>query len=220
MSNLQDDTPSGKGNACAGPGPTPIETLYNGVRFRSRLEARWALFMDTIGVRWLYEHEGYELPSGRYLPDFWLPEIRGGCFVEIKPERPPRSEMMRYRDLVLSARHTLFLFFCAPGQEVDWSWEHRDEEIDQELNGAPAIGFLWESSNFDLEAIEESVRFDAPFLWASCRACGRIGIAWEGREDRVCGSSCPGRIGAPPTRTDFTAAAKRANAHRFWEGGK
>lgn len=49
----------------------PIETFYKGYRFRSRLEARWAVFFDALGVKWEYEPEGFELPSGkRYLPDF------------------------------------------------------------------------------------------------------------------------------------------------------
>lgn len=52
-------------------GIKPIETYYNGYRFRSRLEARWAVFFDTLGVKYEYEPEGFALPSGRcYLPDF------------------------------------------------------------------------------------------------------------------------------------------------------
>ena len=48
-----------------------IETEYAGYKFRSRTEARWAVFFDTIGFKWQYEEEGYELPNGRwYLPDF------------------------------------------------------------------------------------------------------------------------------------------------------
>lgn len=47
------------------------ETEYNGHRFRSRLEARWAVFFDALGVEYEYEPEGFVLPSGRtYLPDF------------------------------------------------------------------------------------------------------------------------------------------------------
>jgi hypothetical protein len=49
----------------------PIETVYKGYRFRSRLEARWAVFLDALGTDWEYEPEGFELPGGkRYLPDF------------------------------------------------------------------------------------------------------------------------------------------------------
>ena len=49
----------------------PIETLYHGYRFRSRLEARWAVFFDSLGVKYEYEPEGFKLPDGSmYLPDF------------------------------------------------------------------------------------------------------------------------------------------------------
>lgn len=61
----------------------PIETHYNGLRFRSRLEARWAVFFDALGIEYEYEPEGFELPSGaRYLPDFRVKcyGTRGGAW--------------------------------------------------------------------------------------------------------------------------------------------
>lgn len=61
-----------------------IETTYNGYRFRSRLEARWAIFFDELKIKYQYELEGYELPNGmRYLPDFYIESM--DLFVEIKP---------------------------------------------------------------------------------------------------------------------------------------
>lgn len=70
----------------------PIETEYNGYRFRSRLEARWAVFFDAIGAKWEYEPEGFQLKDGtRYLPDFLLHGVRGrganeegDIYIEIK----------------------------------------------------------------------------------------------------------------------------------------
>jgi len=48
-----------------------IETEYLGYKFRSRLEARWAVFFDACGYQWEYEPEGFALPCGTYyLPDF------------------------------------------------------------------------------------------------------------------------------------------------------
>ena len=48
-----------------------IETEYNGYKFRSRLEARWAVFFDYLGVSYEYEPEGFTLSNGqKYLPDF------------------------------------------------------------------------------------------------------------------------------------------------------
>lgn len=67
-----------------------IETRYKGYRFRSRLEARWAVFFDTLGLTWEYEPEGFELSGGRrYLPDFRL-VVAGGVplYVEVKPQGP------------------------------------------------------------------------------------------------------------------------------------
>lgn len=60
-----------------------IETVYKGYRFRSRLEARWALYFDELGIEFEYELEGYEVAGTRYLPDFWLPEV--DTYVEVKP---------------------------------------------------------------------------------------------------------------------------------------
>lgn len=60
-----------------------IETSYKGYRFRSRLEARWAIFFDSLKLKWEYEGQGYYVGSERYLPDFWV--STWNCFVEIKP---------------------------------------------------------------------------------------------------------------------------------------
>jgi hypothetical protein len=50
-----------------------IETSYKGYRFRSRTEARWAIWLDAMGIKWDYEYEGYNLGSaGYYLPDFLI----------------------------------------------------------------------------------------------------------------------------------------------------
>lgn len=50
----------------------PIETIYNGYRFRSRLEARWAVFFDSLGVDYEYEPEGFSNNGVLYLPDFLI----------------------------------------------------------------------------------------------------------------------------------------------------
>jgi hypothetical protein len=70
----------------------PIQTVYKGYKFRSRLEARWAVFFDEMGVRFEYEPEGFELPSGRYLPDFYLPD--GNSYIEVKARRSEEPAKM------------------------------------------------------------------------------------------------------------------------------
>lgn len=60
-----------------------IQTEYNGYLFRSRLEARWAVFFDACGVDWEYEPEGIVLSDGtKYLPDFYLIDFH--CYFEVK----------------------------------------------------------------------------------------------------------------------------------------
>ena len=55
---------------------TAIATMYEGIVYRSRLEARWQLFFQTLGIIALYEHEAYELSEGtKYLPDFWSQQV-------------------------------------------------------------------------------------------------------------------------------------------------
>lgn len=55
-----------------------IQTYYGGYKFRSRLEARWAVFFDACNLDWEYESEGFKLPDGvKYLPDFILHNVHG-----------------------------------------------------------------------------------------------------------------------------------------------
>jgi hypothetical protein len=65
---------------------TVIPTRYAGHTFRSRLEARWAVFFDFIGMSWEYEKEAFSLrvlgKQAGYTPDFWLPQL--GAWFEVK----------------------------------------------------------------------------------------------------------------------------------------
>lgn len=57
-------------------------TVYKDIRFRSRLEARWAAMFDVLGWAWEYEPE----VEGRYIPDFLLHGIGDRTvYVEVKP---------------------------------------------------------------------------------------------------------------------------------------
>jgi hypothetical protein len=97
-------------------GIAPLETRYAGYRFRSRIEARWAVFFTRLGLDWEYEEQGFKVhwagdpvartsgsvdawpdvqhPPGyvektqptRYLPDFQLPGL--GLYLEVKPAMP------------------------------------------------------------------------------------------------------------------------------------
>jgi hypothetical protein len=81
------------------PTAVAIPTTYRGCRFRSRLEARWAVLFDQLGIGWLYEPEGYVINGRRYLPDFLL---ECGTWVEVKGDEEHLSKsLMRQAALAL-----------------------------------------------------------------------------------------------------------------------
>ena len=73
-----------------------LPAFYAGTKFRSRLEARWAIFFDRCGIKWEYEPEGYLLEDGTcYLPDFLIHglvgRVKGDLFVEVKGKLTPED---------------------------------------------------------------------------------------------------------------------------------
>jgi len=61
-----------------------LETDYNGIKFRSRLEARWAVLFDALYLEYNYEPECFVLSDGsKYTPDFFIPKYN--LYIEIKP---------------------------------------------------------------------------------------------------------------------------------------
>jgi len=59
-----------------------IRRVYRGVEFRSTTEAKFAVFLDRLGIAWTYEPEGYSDGFHQTVPDFWLPDL--DAFVEVK----------------------------------------------------------------------------------------------------------------------------------------
>jgi hypothetical protein len=106
-----------------------IETVYKGYRFRSRLEARWAVFLDALGLDYQYEHEGYDLDGLWYLPDFWVP--RWDAFVEIKPELPTAQEVEKCRRLSRASGKRVLLFYGTPweGEYKVALYSHHEQEF-------------------------------------------------------------------------------------------
>lgn len=68
-----------------------IPTRYDNYHFRSRQEARFAVWLNEMDIPYRYEPEGYSLGNGvYYLPDFYLPTL--ALWVEIKGKAPTENE--------------------------------------------------------------------------------------------------------------------------------
>lgn len=89
-----------------------IETRYKGYRFRSRLEVRWAVYFDAVGLKWDYELEGFHLPSGEYLPDFWLSTIQ--MWAEVKAKTFSDGEKRLARELAQMTGRPVFMLAGVP----------------------------------------------------------------------------------------------------------
>ena len=95
----------------------PIETRYRGYLCRSRLEARWMVFLDHLGIDFEYELEGFDLPNGqRYLPDLWLPKIKH--WAEVKPAEFTAEERSKAVWLALASQCPILLLIGVPGFKV------------------------------------------------------------------------------------------------------
>ena len=140
----------------------PIETQYNGHRFRSRLEARWAVFFDALGVRWIYEPEGLLIDGKPYLPDFLLPDL--GYLIEIKPATDNEWPS-----------HLLF------------DWLNKSDDAPFALVPFPGFGnlqFVLIKGTPGRGTYEGYVLGDDGHIWCECPRCGSLGIQYEGRAAR------------------------------------
>jgi hypothetical protein len=64
-----------------------IPARFDGTLYRSHLEARWAIFLTQLDVKFTYEPQGFDLGDGSaYLPDFAIYAACGTIWAEVKPE--------------------------------------------------------------------------------------------------------------------------------------
>lgn len=177
-----------------------IETMYRGYRFRSRLEARWAVFFDALPVQWEYEKEGYVISSGAsYLPDFWLPQQ--GVWVEIKGNEPTKDEREKCSLLSRGTNAPVLLF---SGQLA----------LPNRNDYPPAP---------DAEVFFPDGSGDLSYLWCECDECGSLGVQFDGRSDRlpckqICAKSDHGDKGYNFDSPRIVQAFATAMSARFEHG--
>ena len=88
-------------------------TQYGGYHFKSRLEARTAVFLDTLGVEWQYESVtiSYADRAKTYTCDFFLPDLSSGLFLEIKPSYPSDEEVLKAEHLCVQQRRDVAIVY-------------------------------------------------------------------------------------------------------------
>lgn len=168
-----------------------IPTSYDGHKFRSRLEARWALFFNLIGIPWEYEREAFSLvvndkPTG-YTPDFWLPAQQ--TWFEVKPEAGSFDE----DGLTLILKKSFA--FARQSQSLHVAF------------GAPRDGWIWRCE------VDRPNDEDCLVSWARCAKCHRFVLNNDDLQKVLPCGHWDGRVGHRMTE----GALSDATAHRFWE---
>jgi hypothetical protein len=166
-----------------------IQTSYRGYRFRSRLEARWAVFLDFLHIQFDYEPEGVILPGNvSYLPDFWLPQVE--MWAEVKPNNRRDSlavtndALYKAAQLAMASGHPVVFFDAMPRDTNYWAlwpdpvdpigWEwidvvpsesnayHLDEHRFYASSGGAELAHDWpaEDSNHPAVVAARSARFE------------------------------------------------------------
>lgn len=187
----------------------PIETSYAGVLFRSRVEAKWAVFFDHLGLLWEYEPQGWlvGLPAELYLPDFHLPQL--GLYVEVKPAMADAADpdgVRRWENFAGTVatewNHSKSAMFCGGPPNPT--------EVDE---CGPPRARTWYESGIVIIG-------DWHYAWCVCPSGEHFDIQHEARGGRIlCG--CP-RVSDDRYRTGnhprILAAYRAARSARFEHG--
>lgn len=141
-----------------------IQTEYKGTIYRSRTEARWAVFMSVLNFPFIYEPEGFDLgKDGWYIPDFYLPSM--DTFMEIKPEIIIPGRESPIEALCRSTKKNVIQF---KGMPV-----------------IPSFGMELSQILFYRPETDGGIGEDFDYWFCRCPHCGKIGIEYDGRADRI-----------------------------------
>lgn len=168
--------------------PEPVKSIptrYAGCHFRSRLEARWAVFFDALDIPWEYEPAGFELAPfddadtwggrtqgwdehlGFYLPDFFLPSL--DAWFEVKGAKATSLELLK-----------AWRLNQITGKQVFVAWGQIPHNTDYNGFGRGSVpGYCGPNRNIETQG-------DYDYAWCVCPTCGKYGIEFDGRGERIC----------------------------------
>ena len=111
-----------------------LETEYNGILFRSRLEARWAILFDALNLEYVYEPECYVLSNNqKYTPDFYIKKYN--LFIEIKPNYDWLKNEYHFNRYKLFEKQLLVLSGDFPNFDVNYLFNCYADDEGKEYDG-------------------------------------------------------------------------------------
>lgn len=176
-----------------------ITTIYGGIEYRSRLEARWAAFFAGIG--WHFTYEPFD--GDGYIPDFLIHGERP-LLVEVKPAVTVKD-------------------YTAPTAKAENGL--RDWNSDILIVGADPLPLLNPAAINELaagllgEIVDDGEWAWARGIWMTCLECHSIGVLHEEMSytGRPCGHYDGDHYGNPGRRRIQDAWANACNDVK-WRG--
>lgn len=175
------------------------KTFYNNYYFRSKLEAKWAVFFDLMNIRWVYEPEAFICEDkSQYTPDFYLPDVslRGeisGVYLEIKPKNYESNDI--YEGRISSSIDKPLVLFC--GDPI--------ESIIDIQKHSPFV----ENKNIQL-----SPNWDNCMVFMFCEECGKVKIEFDEGNYYYC-NFCNSSISCGIIASELEKQAIKARNFRF-----
>ncbi len=158
-----------------------LPTEYKGITFRSRREARWAVFFDALKLPWVYEAEGYDLgPVGYYLPDFHVTLRHRTCWIEIKGPKPNENERRCAAALAMGTGESVYIFAFDP-----WEVHNHDRVTCQTSQAQAYLGNTYYPDAWDGHSTYNGYTF------CQCRSCWVVGIERHDQDVCPCGTKLP-----------------------------
>jgi hypothetical protein len=143
--------------------PRSKKTLYREVLYKSRIEAKWAIFFDTLGIKHQYEPFWANVDSRggqiNYKPDFeiFIPNDNHTYYAEIKISKPPEEAITKACGWAREYGDTIILFDLQPPKLTSES------------------GWLFEWTEISDQVIKYT-----QIWWCECPKCGYLGIQQYG----------------------------------------
>lgn len=170
------------------------EICWNGYRMRSKIEAKWALFFETISVEYFYEPDTIALERGdkivNYLPDYFLPDLgKSGSYFEVKLDKNPTvDECQKCFMLAVQTNKDVYLFY-------------------EEIGKKHTNGYLYKGG---------TGAFVPQMQWTQCPRCSAFGITHMGIVAAMKCGCCNGMVDLTNSSSyDITEAVKVVRAERF-----
>lgn len=148
--------------------PKVLPTRYRGTSYRSRTEARWAVFFDQLGIVHDYELEGFATGREGYLPDFLL--AGQSLWAEVKPtiDADPAG-VAKLRNFIAARKRErgVILTSLRPG------------EMTFLLMGPDGWGDTWDDDRSTWLTCPDGYHYDIlPIPIIGCPHCPRLSEYW------------------------------------------